>query len=77
MSTLLLEELKRQFTSSGTSSKIVSFSDTRQQAAQLALRLQDTNCDFSFRQMVYRSLEEGPRTTDDLLEELFDFSKLI
>jgi len=75
VSTLLLEELKRQFSASGSTSKIISFSDTRQQAAQLALRLQGTNRDFSFRQMVYQSVTEKGLSTDDLLDELFDFSK--
>jgi DEAD/DEAH box helicase/MrfA Zn-binding domain/Helicase conserved C-terminal domain len=75
VSTLLLEELKRQFSASGAISKIISFSDTRQQAAQLALRLQGTNRDFSFRQMVYQSMSETGLSTDDLLDELFDFSK--
>lgn len=75
VSTLLLEELKRQFSASGTISKIISFSDTRQQAAQLALRLQGTNRDFSFRQMVYQSLTEDGLSAEDLLDELFDFAK--
>ncbi|HEU5401845.1 MAG TPA: DEAD/DEAH box helicase, partial [Terriglobales bacterium] len=75
VSTLLLEELKRRFSDSGIASKIISFSDSRQQAAQLALRLQGTNRDFSFRQMVYQITTEEGLSTDDLLEELFDFAK--
>lgn len=75
VSTLLLEELKRQFGTSGTPSKIISFSDTRQQAAQLALRLQGTNRDFSFRQMVYQNLGDTPLTTEDLLEKLFNLTR--
>jgi len=75
VSALLLEELKRRFSDSGTPSKIISFSDSRQQAAQLALRLQGTNRDFSFRQMVYQTTTEDGQTTDDLLDDLFEFAK--
>jgi hypothetical protein len=75
VSTLLLEELKRQFGASGTPSKIISFSDTRQQAAQLALRLQGTNRDFSFRQMVCQNLSTTALSTEELLEKLFNFSR--
>lgn len=75
VSTLLLEELKRQFTSSSAESKIVSFSDTRQQAAQLALRLQGTNRDFTFRQMIYENLDERGSDTEDLIERLYDYAR--
>lgn len=75
VSTLLLEELKRRFSDSGAGSKIISFSDSRQQAAQLTLRLQRTNRDFSFRQMVYQMIDEETLTSDELLEELFDFAE--
>ncbi len=75
VSTLLLEELKRQFSASRTISKVISFSDSRQQAAQLALRLQGNNRDFSFRQMLYRLTTEEGLITDDLLDELYDFAR--
>jgi hypothetical protein len=75
VSTVLLEELKRQFSDSNSSTKIISFADTRQQAAQLALRLQGNNRDFCFRQMVYRVLSNDDVTTEDLLDELYDFVK--
>jgi len=75
VSSLLLEELKRQLNSAESAPKIISFSDTRQQAAQLALRLQRTNRDFTFRQLVYQILADGQLNTDDLLDELFDFCR--
>lgn len=75
VSTLCLEELKRQFVASGSDSKVISFSDTRQGAAQLALRLQETNRDFAFRQMVYQNLREETLTTENLLEQLFRRSR--
>jgi hypothetical protein len=75
VSTVLLEELKRQFDDSNSPTKIISFADTRQQAAQLALRLQGNNRDFCFRQMVYRISSEDGITTEDLLDELYDYVK--
>src|SRR4029077_15781688 len=75
VSTVLVEELKRQSTKRRLPGKIISFSDTRQQAAQLALRLQRTNREFSFRQMVYQSLSGRNLTTEDLLDELYDLTK--
>ncbi len=75
VSTLCLEELKRQFEAADSDSRIISFSDTRQEAAQLALRLQGTNRDFAFRQIVYRVLGDEACTTDLLLDELFRYSR--
>jgi len=75
VSCLLLEELKRQLNSAESTSKIISFSDTRQQAAQLALRLQRTNREFTFRQLVNQLLGDEPANTDTLIEELFDFCR--
>jgi ATP-dependent helicase YprA (DUF1998 family) len=81
--TVLLEELKRAVDDplEGTRcvNKVLCFSDSRQQAAFIASRLQRTNEDFTFRQIVYsvlRASEESMSTrqlvgatTERLLEE--------
>lgn len=75
VSTVLLEEMNRQLGSGQERAKIVSFSDTRQAAAQLALRLQNTNREFTFRQLLFRFCQDGPKTTDDLLDELYEMAR--
>jgi len=59
-STVLLEEIKRALDeplkNTGRIHKALGFSDGRQQAALIASRLQRTNEDFTFRQLLYSSL---------------------
>ena len=71
VSTVLLEELNRHL-GIAEPTKIISFSDTRQQAAKLALRLQSTNREFCFRQLLYSRLEEEVLSTDQVFESLYD-----
>lgn len=63
--TILLEEIKRAIDEplkdTGCIQKILSFSDGRQQAAFIAARLQRTNEDFTFRQLLYQTLSESDR----------------
>lgn len=62
-STVLVEELKRAIDEPlrDCVNKVLCFSDSRQQAAFIASRLQRTNEDFTFRQLLYRTLTEAQR----------------
>jgi hypothetical protein len=72
--TVLLEELKRAVDSpldgTGRVNKVLSFSDSRQQAAVIASRLQRTNEDFTFRQIMFQALQEGAITTKQLISAI-------
>ncbi|MGH9550034.1 MAG: hypothetical protein ACRD3W_11695, partial [Terriglobales bacterium] len=74
----MLEEIKRGIDDPlrGTESvnKVLCFSDSRQQAAFIASRLQRTNEDFTFRQVMYQVLRaaEGPISTRGLVSGLCD-----
>jgi hypothetical protein len=61
--TVLLEEIKRAIDeplqSTNSINKVLCFSDSRQQAAFIASRLQRTNEDFTFRQVVYSVMKES------------------
>ena len=75
--TVLVEELERGIERNGVmpfESKLISFSDSRQQAAQLAYRFQKTNREFTFRQLVWQTLRDSPTgiTTSGLIDELYD-----
>jgi hypothetical protein len=77
VATVLIEELARGLETTGVrpfESKLISFSDSRQQAAQLAYRFQKTNREFTFRQLVWGAVSEteSPLTTPELLDELYD-----
>lgn len=71
--TVLLEELKRGVDSplegTGRVNKVLGFSDSRQQAAVIASRLQHTNEDFTFRQLLFQVLKgfDQPVTPRQLL----------
>jgi hypothetical protein len=71
--TMFIEDLVSSSTAGHGISKLISFSDTRQQAAKLARSLQRTNRDYVFRQLIYQLLAtaSGPLTTTELLNELF------
>jgi len=60
--------------STGLTNKVLCFSDGRQQAALIASRLQRTNEDFTFRQILYRCLREaaGVVSTRELVADLTD-----
>jgi hypothetical protein len=70
---MLIEDLVSTSSTGHRSAKLISFSDTRQQAAKLARSLQRTNRDYVFRQLVFQLLATAPRplTTVELLAELF------
>jgi hypothetical protein len=73
--TVLVEELERGIERNGVApfeSKLISFSDSRQQAAQLAYRFQKTNREFTFRQLIWSKLVDAPDgvTTTELIGEL-------
>jgi DEAD/DEAH box helicase/Helicase conserved C-terminal domain/Domain of unknown function (DUF1998) len=76
--TILLEEMKRAIDEplQGTSSvnKVLCFSDSRQQAAFIASRIQKTNEDFTFRQIIYSALEHStePMSTKRLIAQISD-----
>jgi|GEM_PF-2420885 len=76
--TILLEELKRAvdepLEGTDTINKVLCFSDSRQQAAFIASRLQRTNEDFTFRQLIYASLREcsEPLSTRRLVSIIAD-----
>jgi DEAD/DEAH box helicase/Domain of unknown function (DUF1998)/Helicase conserved C-terminal domain len=78
--TVLVEELERRIEQNGVSpfeSKLISFSDSRQQAAQLAYRFQKTNREFTFRQLIWGIVsgrDEGI-STPDLIDELYSIAK--
>jgi hypothetical protein len=71
--TMFIEDLVSSSSSEQHRSKLISFSDTRQQAAKLARNLQRTNRDYVFRQMIYLLLATAsqPRTTLELFQELY------
>ena len=75
--TVLVEELERGIERHGVDpfeSKLISFSDSRQQAAQLAYRFQKTNREFTFRQLMWQVISEQNSngiTTRDLIDELY------
>jgi hypothetical protein len=71
--TMFIEDLVSASSTGHRSAKLISFSDTRQQAAKLARNLQRTNRDYVFRQLVFQLLAtgSGPRTTAELLTELY------
>lgn len=64
--TILLEEMKRGIDESlqgtGSVNKVLCFSDSRQQAAFIASRLQRTNEDFTFRQVMHGVLKQSPES---------------
>jgi superfamily II DNA or RNA helicase len=70
--TIFIEELVSRVPAGHRWSKLISFSDTRQQAAKLAAKLQRTNRDYVFRQLVFLLLAtaRGPLTTLELFQEL-------
>lgn len=75
-STVLIEELSRGLETTGVrpyESKLISFSDSRQQAAQLAFRFQKTNREFTLRQLIWRIASNRPEgiSSPDLLDELY------
>lgn len=69
---LLIEDLVGAGSAPRRATKLISFSDTRQQAAKLARNLQRTNRDYVFRQLVFQLLATGskPLTTLELFHEL-------
>jgi DEAD/DEAH box helicase len=74
--TVLIEELERGIERNGVDafeSKLISFSDSRQQAAQLAYRFQKTNREFTFRQVLWHAVKESPNgvRTSDLVDLLY------
>ena len=77
--TILLEEMKRGLDAplegTGAVNKVLCFSDSRQQAAFLASRLQRTNEDFTFRQVVYGVLSESenPILTRSLITRVTEY----
>ncbi|HZT71843.1 MAG TPA: DEAD/DEAH box helicase [Terriglobia bacterium] len=75
-STVLLEELKRAIDEPlhDCVNKVLCFTDSRQEAAFIASRLQRTNEDFTFRQLLYRTLNDagGPLGTRELISQLFE-----
>src|SRR5207245_9450758 len=75
--TVLLEEVKRAIDEPLRDSinKLLSFSDSRQQAAFIASRLQRTNEDFTFRQLLYWVLNDAnrPLSTRELVTGLSEW----
>lgn len=75
VASVVVEELARSLTEPGQArTKLVSFSDSRQQAAQLAYRFQKTNREFTLRQLIHEILRgtgDGHTRTSDLLDELY------
>jgi|KBSMisStandDraft_5_1062788.scaffolds.fasta_scaffold00680_1 hypothetical protein len=75
--TVLVEELERGIERNGVDpfeSKLISFSDSRQQAAQLAYRFQKTNREFTFRQLAWQVIrDQNPDgiATTGLIDELY------
>ncbi|MGA8213669.1 MAG: DEAD/DEAH box helicase [Candidatus Sulfotelmatobacter sp.] len=75
--TVLVEELERGIERNGVDpfeSKLISFSDSRQQAAQLAYRFQKTNREFTFRQLMWQVISQQSSNgilTADLVDELY------
>ena len=76
--TILLEEMKRAIDEPlrGTNSvnKVLCFSDSRQQAAFIASRLQRTNEDFTYRQIIYSVLRNrtGSASTKEVISRITD-----
>lgn len=71
---VMLEEAARCLRGAHLRSQILSFSDSRQQAAKLAARLQRTNRDYAFRQLVWGAVLEanGGLSSCKLLDRLFE-----
>ncbi len=71
--TMFIEELVSNSSTRAYSSKLISFSDTRQQAAKLASKLQRTNRDFVFRQLLFQLIATTGKslTAVDLFQELY------
>ena len=71
--TMFIEDLVSNVSSGPRVSKLISFSDTRQQAAKLARNLQRTNRDYVFRQLLYYLLATAkqPLTTVELFQEAY------
>jgi superfamily II DNA or RNA helicase len=71
--TLFIEELVSNSSAPAHLSKLIAFSDTRQQAAKLAAKLQRTNRDFVFRQLLFQLIATAGRalTAIELFQELF------
>ena len=75
--TVLVEELERGIERNGVvpfESKLISFSDSRQQAAQLAYRFQKTNREFTFRQLIWQVIRDCPAegmSSSDLIDEVY------
>ena len=71
--TIFLEELVAHTAPPERRAKLISFSDTRRQAAKLAAKLQRTNRDYVFRQLLYQLLatRSGQTRTVDLFNELY------
>jgi DEAD/DEAH box helicase/MrfA Zn-binding domain/Helicase conserved C-terminal domain len=70
---VFLEELATSAVAAHRAPKIISFSDTRQQAAKLAAKLQKSNRDYVFRQLLYQLLAtaQRPPNTVELFRELY------
>lgn len=78
--TVLVEELERGIEQNGVlpfESKLISFSDSRQQAAQLAYRFQKTNREFTFRQLIWGCVSERAEgmPTPDLIDDLYRITR--
>ena len=71
--TISIEDLISHVPAGRHSSKLISFSDTRQQAAKLARNLQRTNRDYVFRQLVFQLLatSQRPLNTIELFHEFY------
>jgi DEAD/DEAH box helicase/MrfA Zn-binding domain/Helicase conserved C-terminal domain len=71
---VFLEELAASSAAAHRAPKIISFSDTRQQAAKLAAKLQKSNRDYVFRQLLYQLLAtaQRPLNTVELFKELYN-----
>lgn len=73
--TVLLEETKRALDAPAKSyiSKVLCFSDSRQQAAKIARRLERTNEDFILRQLIFQALRDSPHArllTTELIQSI-------
>lgn len=73
VASVAVEEMARRLRSAGLPSKIIGFSDSRQQAAKLAARLQRSNRDYVFRQLLLRAICacDRPANSREILAELF------
>jgi hypothetical protein len=71
--TIFLEDLAAHVAPAQSRSKLISFSDTRQQAAKLAERLHKSNRDYVFRQLIYHVLASAGSLlkTVELFDRLF------